>query len=437
MTTAGSTSQRSPLREPAFARLWVAGLISETGDWLLRIALPVYVLQLTGSALVTSTVLVLEVLPFLICGPLAGVLSDRWNRYRTIVGCSLVQAAALLPVLLVTTTDRLWIIYLVTVVESALAALVEPTKNALLPTLVGPDRLVAANSLVGLNSNLARLSGSPLGGILLGAWGLTGVVTADCVSFALVAVLVVGMGKRETPAPVGHEPRHFLRELGEGLREIREQRVLRVTGVIFGLMFFAQGFFVLLFVLFVFQVLHGGSAAVGLLRGVQGCGGLLGALLITTVGRRLPAQRLLGWSLLLITALSLAIWNAPMVTTRHFVYVALFVAVGVVSVGSMTGVFSLVQSATPDRLRGRVLSSFLSLSNGMQALGSLIAGLAVSMLGLHLLLNLQTTLYLAGGVLALSLLAGSLSRPGPDRPAVIALPRQEDDLVDQQKPAAS
>ena len=68
-----------PVRHPAFARLWLAGAVSETGDWLLLIALPVHVLQLTGSALVTSTVFLLGLLPGLVVGPLAGVLVDRWD----------------------------------------------------------------------------------------------------------------------------------------------------------------------------------------------------------------------------------------------------------------------------------------------------------------------------------------------------------------------
>lgn len=430
--------QRSPLREPAFARVWIAGLISETGDWLLRIALPVFVLQLTGSALVTSTVLVLEVLPILLCGPLAGVLADRWNRYRTIVTGSVVQALLLLPLLAVTSTDQLWIVYCVTAAESALAALVDPTKNALLPTLVGRDRLVAANSLVGLNSNLARLIGSPLGGIFLGVWGLHGVAMIDGVSFLSVAARVVGMRRGAHRPPQQAATRHhFLAEWAEGMREIAAQRVLRVTAVVFGLMFLAQGFFVLLYVLFVVQELHGGSAVIGLLRGVQGVGGLVGGLLISTVGRRVPAGRLLGWSLLIITGLSLLIWNGPMLTTQHPLYFALFIGVGIASVGSMTGVFALVQGCTPDRLRGRVLSTFLSLANGLQALGSLIAGLIVSAVGLQLLLNIQTVFYLAGGLLALTVLAPPVlaRRPVP-APALVAIPIAEE-LLDQQKSPTS
>jgi len=83
-------------RRPGFRRLWTSGAVSETGDWLLLIALPVYVLQLTGSTLTTSTVFLLELAGAMLASPLAGVLADRWDRRRLLIGASLTQAALLL-----------------------------------------------------------------------------------------------------------------------------------------------------------------------------------------------------------------------------------------------------------------------------------------------------------------------------------------------------
>jgi predicted MFS family arabinose efflux permease len=129
-------------------------------------------------------------------GPLAGVLVDRWDRRRTLVAVSLAQAAFLLPLLAVDGRDRLWIVYLVMAVEAALAQLNDPARNALVPAMVAGDELVGANALIGLNGNLARLAGSPLGGILVEVAGLPGLVVGDAVSFLLGAALIALVGRR-------------------------------------------------------------------------------------------------------------------------------------------------------------------------------------------------------------------------------------------------
>ena len=160
------------LRRRDFGLLWAGGLISETGDWFLLVGLPVWVFKVTGSSLVTATVFLVGLLPSLVVGPLAGVLVDRWDRRRTLVAVSLAEAVFLLPLLAVDGPDRLWIVYLVMAVEASLGQLNDPARNALVPSLVSRNDLVAANALIGLNSNLARLVGSPLGGVLVELAGL-------------------------------------------------------------------------------------------------------------------------------------------------------------------------------------------------------------------------------------------------------------------------
>lgn len=125
-------STASPLRNRSFLRLWAGGLINDFGDWTLLVALPIFVFQLTGSALVTSTVFVVELIPGLIAGQLGGVLVDRWDRKRILVVGGVVQSAFLLPLLLVASVDQLWIVYLVAAVESCLARLCGPAKAALI-----------------------------------------------------------------------------------------------------------------------------------------------------------------------------------------------------------------------------------------------------------------------------------------------------------------
>src|SRR6266545_4477860 len=177
------------LRQRNFGLLWSAGLISLAGDWMLLIALPIYVYQLTGSALATSTIFIAKRLPNLLLGSVAGVFVDRWDRKRTMVVANLLLAFALLPLLVVRSAGQLWIVYIVALIESTIVQFFSPAENALLPRLVGEEHVVAANSLNALNDNLARLIGPALGGLVAVWLGLAGVALIDAASFFIAGAL--------------------------------------------------------------------------------------------------------------------------------------------------------------------------------------------------------------------------------------------------------
>jgi MFS family permease len=402
------------LRRRDFGLLWAGGLISETGDWFLLVGLPIWVLQITGSSLVTATVFLVGLLPGLVVGPLAGVLVDRWDRRRTLVAVSLGQAAFLLPLLAVHDRGDLWIVYAVMAVEATLGQLNDPARNALVPSLVGEEDLVGANALIGLNSNLARLVGSPLGGILVELSGLPGLVIGDAVSYLLGAALIGLVGARHpapaaTPgagaAPVPAAARGVLREWLDGLRVTLGDRELRWGLVVNGLAAVAQGIFTVLFVVFVTRALGGDGTDVGLLRGVQAIGGLLGGVVVVGMARRLRPGRLLGTSLLVFALIDLAIWNGPVLTTATWLYLGLFVAAGIPGVGVLTGLTALVQERTGDAYLGRVFATYLGSFNGLMALGMLLAGLLGDAVGVVTVLNGQAALYLLAGVVAVATLS--------------------------------
>ncbi|MDQ2715650.1 MAG: MFS transporter, partial [Chloroflexota bacterium] len=131
------------LRQRNFALLLFGGLISNTGDWLLLIGLPVYVYVLTGSALATSITLITGFVPMLLLSSLAGVFVDRWDRRWTMIISNLLLALGLLPLLLVHSRESLWIVFVVQFVESCIAQFVQPAESALLPNLVSEEQLVS------------------------------------------------------------------------------------------------------------------------------------------------------------------------------------------------------------------------------------------------------------------------------------------------------
>jgi MFS family permease len=396
------------LRRPGVARLGTAGLLSEVGDWMLFIALPLYVLQLTGSALVTSTVFALEMVPTVLVGPLAGVLIDRCDPWRLMRAVAALQAVCLLPLLLVQSADELWLVYLVVVVESVLATIIEPARTATAPSLVPPGELLPVNQALGVLSSVARLVGGPLGGLILGLRGIDGVVAADVATFLAAGVLLAPTVPPRAARATARV--RLLHDWVEGFTVVTRTPVLRRAMGVVACMALAQGAFAVLFVLFVVHDLGGSEADVGVLRGVQAVGALAGGALLGVAIKRLDAARLVSFSMAAFGLLSLITWNAPAISTAFGVYVGIFVAVGVPGLAATTGLLTLLQAHAPEAARGRVMSTFFAVYGGVQAVGMLLAGLLGTGTGLTVGLQVQGVLYLVGAVLARRLIARSADR---------------------------
>src|SRR6478609_10181441 len=109
------------LRQRNFALLWVGQLISVFGDWVLLIALPFYIFDLTGSALATGAMFIAQTVPKVLLGSVAGVFVDRWDRKRTMIAADLSRAALLLTLLTVHSAHSLWIVYVAGFAQGTIA----------------------------------------------------------------------------------------------------------------------------------------------------------------------------------------------------------------------------------------------------------------------------------------------------------------------------
>jgi MFS family permease len=405
-TGAPPPKTRSPLLRRDFGIVWASSFVSDAGDWLLIIALPLFAFAATGSALGASTVFLAELIPMLVLGSFLGVLVDRWDHRRTMIVTNLMQGAMLVP-LLWASADRMWIVYAVAAIEACLGAIVNPAKQALVPRLVDPDLLGTGNALMAVSENLARLIGSPLGGLAFALVGLPGVVMIDAASYLLSAGLVAlsRPGARQPHPSDEPLPRlHFLRQWLEGLATIRRVRPLAAVTGITTLAQFAQGIFLVLFIVYVLQNLGASDAEVGLLRGVQAIGGVIGGLLTGVLIRRFTPRILVGWGYLLFGAISLVTWNLSGVTTLVWVYVGLFILVGIPGVATMSATITIVQRVTPPDALGRVFASVTTFGGAAQGAGLLVAGLLAERFDVVAILNGQAGVYLLCGVLGLALL---------------------------------
>lgn len=387
-----------------------------TGDWMLLVALPIYIYQATGSALATGAMFAAGLLPNVLFGSVAGVFLDRWDRKRTLVFGNTLLALSVLPLLVVPQTGWLWVVYAVAFVQSCFGVFNEPAENSLLPALVGDERLVSANSLNATNNNLARLAGPALAGLVVGWFGLVGVVVVDAASYLVSAALVSLISARSAPqrpedappADAGGAAAAFSgvwREWAEGLRLVGTGRVLLTVFVVGAVTGLGEGVFLALFPPFVRVALGGGALELGWLMSAQAVGGVLGGLVVGAAAARLSPPRLLGWGAVLFGLIDLAIFVYPSFVESIAVGLALFVLVGVPAAGMLAGLQTLLQTSAKDHVRGRVFGALGTTQALLMLAGTLLGGALGDAVGIVPVLVVQGGAYVAAGILVLVLLA--------------------------------
>lgn len=403
------------LRQRNFALLWFGALISLIGDWMIRISLPIYIYQLTGSTLATGLMFMAGVLPQIILGSVAGVFVDRWDRKRTMVISNLLLALTLLPVLFVTSVDRLWIVYAISFISAAIAQFFAPAEHALLPQLVGEKHLLSANALNILNNNLARLIGPSLGGAAAVWFGIHTIALIDAASFAIAAGLIALIRvDRPQPAPTtARQKTTFLaswlgvwREWFAGLMLVKRNSLVLSLFIVTGIMSFGEGFFPVLFVAFVKTVLNGTDPDYGWLMSAQAIGGLIGGLSIGSLGDRMLSSRLLGWSSIVFGALTLVIFHAPSFAASSALTVVsvLMIIVGVVSVSCRTALNTLLQQSIADEYRGRIYGAYNTMSSCIALGGMAVAGTLGDIYGIVPIISIEGYAYILAGIVALVLI---------------------------------
>lgn len=385
---------QSVWRSRDFRLVLVGSTVNDIGDWMLSLALPVYVFTATGSGRDTAIVFLIELMIGIALGPYGGSLADRWNLKRTIVTTNVLQAAALLPLLTVH-DDRVWPVYGVAAAQALLQTVNNPASFALLPRVVDDDQLVQANAFASSGGSIARLVGAPLGGIAVGLGGLDTVVLVDALSFLGVAA-ATSFVRRPTQPLVHDDEEHV--GIRAGWRAIRTHDVLVGYLVAQSLAHVAFAMFPILFIPFVVEELGGGGAAVGIIRGAAAVGGLTASLLVAGRASRADPARLMMWGYIGLFGVAVLFVNAPYVTDVFVVFLVLFALSGLPNATSQIGAAATAQHFCPPELRGRLAGVAASADNVGAAVGTVVAGLLVDELDIIPLFNAQALVFLACGL---------------------------------------
>ena len=375
------------LRQRNFGLLWVGQNISMVGDWVLFVALPFYIYTLTGSTLATGIMFIVQTLPRLFFGSVAGVFVDRWNRKYTMVIVNLIQALILVPLFLVRSQDLIWIIYLCAFADSLVSQFFNPAQTAIIPMLVEEKDLLSANSLNSMSQELTRLVGPTLGGLLFGLLGVGSVITLDVISFlfsaALVAMIVVparSATAKQEQQPAGSASSTVMNSLVKvwqewraGMSLVKKEQLVSAIFIIIGIAMVDEGIIEVLIAPYVERVLHSTPLVLGWLMSAQAIGGILGSLAIPRLSKIFPPGRLMGVCGLAFSIVIVVLATIPVLP----VILPLITIGGAGAVGFFIPMLTLLQTNVANEYQGRIFGAL----SAMQAIAMLIGMGMASVLG--------------------------------------------------------
>jgi MFS family permease len=276
-------------RNPAFARLYAAQLVSFMGDWFTTVALVGLVEEHTGSSMLVALVLAAQTIPFALFSPLGGYLADRFDRRRLMIGADVGRAALALGFLFVDGPGEVWLAFVLVGAIGGMSAVFEPASMAAVPNLVEPEDLPGANVLVGSAWGAMLAVGGALGGLVAVSLGRDAAFVGDALSFGVSALLLLGIRRRFAEPRPARRPARLLESVTEAARyAAADRRVLALLAVKSGFGF-AVGVLGLLPLLAI-HAYHADDLGTGILFAVRGVWALVGPFLVhrfTTTLRRL------------------------------------------------------------------------------------------------------------------------------------------------------
>ena len=373
-----------------FRVLWSGAFASTVGTWMQKVAQSWLVFDLTRSSFYLGLDDFLGQLPILLFTVLGGVIADRYDRRRLLIGSQYVQmtTAFILAALVWTGVIRVQYILLLSFVTGFAQAFGGPAYQSLMPTLVPRTHLPNAIALNSIQFNLSRIFGSLLAGATLAAFGAAICFVLNGFSFLVVIAALLSLSVTHIP-PAERKP--ILQEMRGGFSYVKREPSLVALIVVAFLTTFL-GLPLLTFLPAVAQnVFQGDIGLYSRMMAFSGGGSVVGALIVAWLGRfsrmgltLLIVQGIFGL-LIVAFALSRELWLSQLI---------LFGA-GVAAMMVTALATSLVQLVVPDHLRGRVVSIYMVAFRGGMPLGSLAGGYAASLVGVPSVLAVNGTLVLA------------------------------------------
>jgi MFS family permease len=365
-------------RNRDFRLLAISQGISSVGDLVAVTALPLLVLQLTGSAVALGVVLAIQALTDFAFGLFAGALADRGDRKRMMVAADVGRAflTALIPISAIAGGPTMAIIVAVAAPLSVFRSLFRAGYISSLPNLVGRSHLARANGILESIYSSSVIVGPVIAGFLSAAIGPGATLAIDAASFAVSAIGLFLM-TTDLHAPLDRPPSHILADVREGIAYVVRHPVLRSAVLLFGLYSAVVAPLIVAMAVRITRDLGQSEEVFGIVVASFGFGAVAGALVVARLGRRANVVLVMlgGIAFTGLTILGLAAFD----TVAAMV---LFTLLGGLSETLVSVTYVTLRAAvSPDALLGRIGSTARVFSLGVQPIGLLAGGLLIDSIG--------------------------------------------------------
>lgn len=373
-----------------FRRLWGGQLISLIGRQITTVAVPFQVYSLTRSALDVGLLGIVQAVP-LVCGSLAGgAIADRFDRRRVLIvtQLGLASCSALLALGAFSGHPPLLAIYAVVALASLVGAVDAPTRTAIIPNLVGVDRLAGALSLNIVLFQTTLVAGPAIGGLVIAHLGLPAAYSVDVITFG-AALTAVALLPPQGRSAIEHE--RPVAAILRGLSFARRQPVI-LGGFAMDLAAMIFGLPRAVFPVLAATTFHAGAQGLGLLYAAPGAGAVIAALTSGAVARSKRLGR--------IIVVAIVLWGVVIIAFgfAQTLWVALLLLAIAGGADSFSAVCrtTIMQRIAPDELRGRLTSLYFMVVVGGPNLGDVETGVVANAFGAEVAIVTGGALCLVG-----------------------------------------
>jgi len=378
-----------------FRLFWIGQVISLTGTWMHSAAQGWLVLKLTNSPFYLGLVGSAASMPILLFTLAGGVIADRFPKRNILLTTQIVLLfmAFLLALLVSGKIVTVWHVIIITFVVGTINAFDIPARQSFFIELVGKENLMNAIALNSVAFNGARTIGPTIAGILIGYLGVVICFYINSLSYLPAIIALISMrfedGEMRKPLKTG-----VVEEVKEGLRYIFSESKVYTLIISVGVISFLGFPYINFLPIYARDILRIGAEGLGILMGVAGVGALTGAIGLAIRGDFERKGMLLVAS---SATFSIALLVFSFSTTIWLSYPMLFL-IGWSAINQIATANNLLQITVPDKLRGRIMSSFTLVFLGMATVGNFVIGTLALYVGTQMALGAGATCCLSGAL---------------------------------------